>query len=101
MSRKDAVVLASRTVALLLIVWALTELSHLPERVYSFLRYLNPGPTPSPAIQYWRHYDLIDLGFLVTRIIGFSLLARWLFKGGPEVEELFLQSEFEENSVPN
>ena len=80
MSRKDALVLASRTLALLLVVWALGEASYLPERVHSFLRYNNQEPGASTAIQYWRHYYLISLGFLVTR----------LFKVGPEVEELFL-----------
>lgn len=37
MSKKDAVVLASRTLATLLIVWALTEVSHLPSALLSFL----------------------------------------------------------------
>jgi hypothetical protein len=77
MSRADAVVLASRSLALLFTVWALAEVSYLPDRLYSFL-------------QYGRHSDLITLGFLVTRIVGFSLLAMWLRRCGPEVEELLL-----------
>ena len=88
MSRKDAVLLASRTLALLLTVWALVEASYLPANMHSFLRYVNQEPGASTAIQFWRHYDLISLSFNVTRMIGFSLLAKWLFKGGPEVEEL-------------
>jgi hypothetical protein len=51
------------------------------------------------ATQYYRHADLISLSFLVTRIIGFSLLARWLFKGGLEVVELLLPATLEESPV--
>jgi hypothetical protein len=90
MSRKEAVMLASRTLAVLLTVSAMTEVSYLPESVHSFLHYLNPGSTSSTAVEYWRHYYLIRLGFLVTRIVGYSLMAMWLYKGGPEIEELLL-----------
>jgi hypothetical protein len=86
-SRKDALLLTSRSLALLLTVSALAEISYLPEFLHSFFRYINqePGSTTS---QYWRHYYLIRLGFLVVRIVGFSHMARWLYRGGPEVEEL-------------
>ena len=40
-SRKDAVTLASRTLAVLLTVWALRDVSYLPETLHSFLHYLN------------------------------------------------------------
>ncbi len=101
MSRRDAVVLASRTLALLLAMWALNEVSYLPETLHSFLRYINQEPASSTGLQYLRHYHLIRLGFLVTRIVGFSLMARWLYKGGPEVEELLLQPSPQENGVRN
>lgn len=92
MSREEAVVVASRTLAVLLMVWALTDVSYLPGYVYAFLHYWNvelPSPT---ATQYYRHSELISLGFLVVRIIGYATLARWLFNGGAEVAELLLPS---------
>ncbi len=98
MSRRDAVMLASRTLALLLVVWALTEVSYLPGVVHSFLRYSNREPGVSASIEYWRHYYLISLGFVVTRIVGFSLLARWLYAGGADIEELLLPSSSPESS---
>jgi hypothetical protein len=101
MSRKDAVVLASRALALLFAVWALGEASYLPERLHSFLHYINQEPGSSTAIQYLRHYYLITLGFLVTRIVGFSLMARWLYKGGPEVEELLSHPVPQDNAIQN
>lgn len=101
MSRKDAVVLASRTLAVLLTVWALTEVSHLPGTVHSFLNYLNHEPSSSPGVEYMRHSYLITLGFLITRIVGYSLMAMWLYKGGPEIEELLLPIVAEENRTQN
>jgi hypothetical protein len=96
MLRKDGVILASRTLAVLLTVWALTDVSYLPERLYSLLHYLNHESASPAASEYGRHYYLIQFGFLVTRIVGFSLMAMWLYKGGPDVEELLLPSS-EEN----
>ncbi len=101
MSREDALVLASRALALLFAVCALGEVSYLPERLHSFLHYINQEPGSSTAIQYLRHYYLITLGFLVTRILGFSLLARWLYKGGPEVEGLLSHPTPQESAVQN
>jgi hypothetical protein len=101
MSKKDAVVLASRTLALLLTVCALGEASYLPEILHSFLPYIHQEPGSSTAIQYWRHYYVIRLAFLVTRIIGFSLMARWLYQGGPEVEALLSGDAPQENAVQN
>jgi hypothetical protein len=98
MSRNDAVVLASRSLAVLLTLWALAAVSGLPEVLYSFLHYLNQEPTASTATQYWQHHYLIELGFLITRIVGYSLMARWLYRGGPEIEELLLPLAPPENS---
>jgi hypothetical protein len=98
MSRKDAVLLASRVFALLLTVGTLVEVSYLPEFVQSFLRYSADGPALTPSMQHLRHYDLIRLAFLITRIVGYSFMARWIYKGGPEVEELFLPSASDEGT---
>ncbi|HUO16379.1 MAG TPA: hypothetical protein VMX38_15440 [Verrucomicrobiae bacterium] len=96
MSRKDGVILASRTLAVLLLVWAFTELSHLPGTVYTFMHYSSVELSSASATRYYRHSDLIALGFLVARVIGFSLLSRWLYQGGPEVCELLLPSDTQE-----
>jgi hypothetical protein len=100
MSRKDAVVLASRTLAVLLTVWALSEVSYLPSSVYSFLHHANRVSVLSDEDQYWRHYYLTSLGFLITRIVGYTLTARWLFKCGPEVAEFLLPAN-EESAAQN
>jgi hypothetical protein len=98
MSRKDAVVMASRALSMVLTLWALAGVSVLPETVYAFLRYGNQQAT-SAYLEYWHHEHLIVLGFLITPIVGYSLMARWLYKGGPDVEQLFLPSAPEEGIV--
>ena len=98
MSKKDGVLLASRALALLFTVWALTAITSLPGEVFSFIHHSKNGPIVSSADQYWSHYYLIGLSFLVVRIVGYSLLARWLYKGGPEVEESLWPSSAEENA---
>ena len=93
MSKEDAVVLASRALALLFIVWALAEVANLPGYVQSFLHYSGHQSASLTNLDYWefwRHHYLIDISFLIAKVVGFSLLARWLFKGGPEVVELLL-----------
>jgi hypothetical protein len=99
MSRKDAAVLASRALALLFTVWALSEVSYLPVRVYEFLHHTNRESILSTASEYWYHYCIIYIGFLIVRVAGFSLLARWLFKGGPEVEKVFFPSAGEPSAA--
>jgi len=80
MSRRDAIVLASRTLALLLMVWALTEVSYLPALVHAFVHHSREGHESSVGSDYLHHYYLIVLSFTITRIIGYSLLGRWLFR---------------------
>lgn len=99
MSREEAVLLASRSLALLLTLSVLIGLSNLPTEILAFRHYVGHEMTPSSNLeywQYWRQHYLVELAFTVTRIIGLSLLARWLFKGGPEVAALFLPSTAEE-----
>jgi hypothetical protein len=75
------------------------EVSHLPGTLHSFLNYFNHEPSSSPGVEYMRHSYLISLGFLITRIVGYSLMAVWLRKCGPDVEKLLLPAESEEVPV--
>ena len=93
MSGKDATALASRTLATLFAVWALDDLSYVPQHVHTLLHYLG---SPSPSVEDTRHYYLLILGFHAVRIIGYSLLARWLFKVGPDVENFLLPPRLQE-----
>ena len=98
MSRKDAIVLASRTLATLLTVWALSDISYVPQSVHTLLHYL--GST-APSAEDTRHYYLLVLGFHAIRIVGYSLVARWLFTVGPDVEEFLLPDRLRETTDKN
>jgi hypothetical protein len=69
----------------------------LPGSVYGFLHYSNVELASPTSTLYYRHANLISLSFLVTRIIGYSLMARWLYRGGPEIEDLLLPAAPEES----
>jgi hypothetical protein len=98
MSRTEAITLASRTLALLLIVWALTEVAALPAYFHSYIYYSRHSASSSNLeyLRYMSHYYFIYIGFCITKIIGYFLLARWLFKGGPEVVLMLLPPTSEE-----
>jgi hypothetical protein len=87
MSKRDAVVLGSRLLALLLTVWALSELLNLPNSVYSLLHYADQVSVLSPAIQYWQHHYIMALGFLNRSNCwllpyGYVALQMWPRSGG-------------------
>jgi hypothetical protein len=96
-SRREAVVLGSRLLAILLSVWALSALSSVPETAYAFIRYAE-GPMTNGASEYWKHHYLMVLGFEITRVIGYSLMAAWLFRSGPDIEELLLPAHMRDGA---
>jgi hypothetical protein len=89
MSKRDAVVLASRTLALLLLVWTFSGFCSLPELVLSYIHYSRYEPATA-YVDYMRHYHLALLTVNVAKIIGFSVLAFWLHDAGPGVVETLL-----------
>jgi len=102
MSKQEVAVIPSRALAVLLTVWALSEVSYLPGHIQSYLHYAYHETTSStnlPYLQYMQHSYRLALCFHVARIVGYSLLARWLFKGGAEVSELFLPTSNEPQAV--
>ncbi len=99
MSKEDVVVLASRMLGILLLVSALEGLTYIPGGIYTVLHYSQVELSSPSTTQYYRHTNLIHLSFLVVRIVGYSLLARWLFNGGPEVMEWLLPSSANDTSA--
>lgn len=89
--------LASRVRGVLLAVSALADASYLPERVLLFLHYTNRSCL-AYVEQYRRGYEIVALGFPLIRISGFSLMSRWLLRGGSEMEELLVPGAQPESS---
>jgi len=96
-SSREAIVLRSRLLAVILILYALAALSNLPETIYSFRHYALEIE-PSVRTEYMRHLYLITVGFQITRIIGYSLMASWFFRCGPAIEELLLPAHLREQA---
>jgi hypothetical protein len=100
MQNQDAVGIAARALSVLFIASGLGEVSYLPEFINSYLHY-DVAATTSAYVEYMHHYYLLRLGFLITRIIGYFFMARWLHKGGPGVAELLLPSTPDQAAAQN
>ena len=88
MSRKEIVLLVSRAFALLLISWALVEITYLPERLFALSHHLSQSSV-LVAHDYWSSYYLIITVFLVLRMLALFLAAALFWRCGPWVEALF------------
>ena len=104
MSRKELVLVVSRTLSLLLIAWALVEITYLPERLFSLSHHVSERSVLASE-DYWTRYYLLITLFLVVRIIALFIAALMFWKCGPRVQTLFLAqsggSERSEQITPN
>ena len=90
MSKREAVVLASRVVALYLLCWAVSDIMHLPQEIMSFRHH----GTAAAHDWLWSAYR-VELTFYVVRIVGLFIVAEWLIKCGAGVYRYFLPLEGE------
>jgi hypothetical protein len=88
MSRKELVFIVSRALALLLISWALVEVSYLPERLFALTHHIGQGSVLA-KYDYWSSYYLVVTSFLVARILALLLVAQSFWRCGPRVQALF------------
>ena len=89
MTKREAVVLASRALALYLICWALSDVTHLPQVVFSFRHHSSVLVTHD----YWWNYYRIELTFYLVRIVALFVTAGWLIKPGEGIYRYFFPSE--------
>jgi len=88
MSRKELVLLVSRAFALLLITWALVEVTYLPDRLFALFHHLSQRSVLATR-DYWSTYDLILTGSTAVRMLALFLAAAVFWRCGPRVEALF------------
>jgi hypothetical protein len=88
MSRRDIAFIASRTLALLLLTWAFTEATYLPERVLALSHYSGLRSVLASSDYLSRYYQSI-LIFNLLRLFAFVGAAVVLWRFGPRVERLF------------
>src|SRR5450631_4755511 len=88
MSRKELVLLVSRTFALFLTTWALVEVTYLPHTLYSLFHHLSVQSALA-TYDYWSRYDSILAVCGVFRMIAMFLVAALFWRCGPWVQALF------------
>ncbi len=88
MTREDMAVVASRSLALLMTVWTLVDVTHLPEQIFSLLHHVGHQSVVGPA-DYWTGYYSLVIAFHVIRLLVMALAGVWFWKGGPVPERLF------------
>jgi hypothetical protein len=87
MSRKEMVLLASRTFALLLTSWVFVELSYLPERISTLWHHMTLQSVMATSDYAGRYYALL-IAMNVLRILVLSLGAILFWRCGPRIEAL-------------
>lgn len=88
MTREDAAIVASRSLALLMAVWTLVELTELPVRIFSLLHHVGQQSVLGTR-SYWSTYYSLEVAFHVIRVLVTSLAGIWFWRGGPLPETLF------------
>lgn len=92
MLRKELILIASRTFAMLMAVWTLTDVTYLPERIFAYSHHLALRSVLVTE-DYLTSYYLLILAFTVVRIAGLAIAAGWFWRCGPRVESLLLPSD--------
>jgi hypothetical protein len=92
MSRKEAVLLVSRGLAMIQLISAFIEITTLPHRLVSLHHYTSRigASTATQSDYYFRSYDQVDIAFLFARIAGLLLFAFLFWNCGPWVERILL-----------
>jgi len=106
MSRKEAVLLVSRALAIIQLITALDELTYFPNRIIALLHHAQHDSVlpPSNVHTYFSTYftlnDRVELAFLCVRTAAFLILAVVFWNCGPWIERVLLsKSEDQEESA--
>ena len=92
MSQKDAVLIASRVVALYFFFWAIDNLTYLPIHLLSFSHHSGEHSV-LVGTSYWFRYYLEELILLCVRTALLSGAAWWFYRCGPKVQAFLLPAE--------
>jgi hypothetical protein len=97
MSRKEAVLLVSRALAVIQLISALIELTELPDRFVSLHHYTDmiASGAATQGSYYFKSYDEIGIAFNFARIGCLMVFAFLFWNCGPWVEGFLLPTKFE------
>jgi hypothetical protein len=92
MTKKGFVQIASRALALNLVIWSVVELVYIPGHVFSIAHYVNiQGRSPSQEYFLWS--DIIVLLSRVVLCAALFLASVWVYRCGPSIEAFLSPSE--------
>ena len=92
MSKKEAVLLVSRTLAIIQLVTAFIDITYLPVYIMDIRHHSGNVSVlmTSPSNDFWLSYYRVDIALLVLRIAALLLLATALWSCGPWIERVLL-----------
>jgi len=91
MSTKDAVTIASRTLAIYMLFWFISDLTYLPSHLFSVWHHENTLRS-AMATTYWRDSNRLSLALHPLRMVLLFFAVQWFYRSGPKVQEYFLAS---------
>jgi hypothetical protein len=92
MTKKGFVQIASRALALNMVMWSVAELALVPARVFSVAHYLN-FQGRSPSQEYFLRDEIIWLLSHVVLSAAIFIASVWVYRCGPSVEAFLSPSE--------
>ena len=92
MSRKEAVLLVSRALAMIQLISAFLEITTLPDRLVSLNHYTSRinASRAIPSDYYFKSYDQVGIAFMFARIAGLLIFAFIFWNCGPWIERVLL-----------
>lgn len=97
MTKKEAVVLASRALALYLICWGLSDVTYLPQVLLDIHHHWHHSSVLVNEIgpDYYLRYHEVQLALYLVRISALLFVARWLIRHSDSVYRYFTGNESE------
>ena len=93
MSKRDAVLIASRAFALYFFCWAADNVTYIPGRLHS----LSYHRSVLYSENYFHRADMISLVSLIVRVAVLLAAAVWFYRSGPRLQSFFIPSQREES----
>jgi hypothetical protein len=96
-SKKEAVIIACRALAVYLLFWFLQDLTLLPSNLFSLWHHRDMlGATEWTT--YLRNSELISLTFRLLRMVALFFAVQWFYRAGPALQRYFLDSTDKESA---
>jgi hypothetical protein len=95
MSKRDAVVLVSRALALYLLCWSFSEFTYMPTTLFSLSHHVGQRSVLRSS-DYFSDYDVLSVALRAVRLVILLGVAIWLYNCGSSTKRYFWHN----NDVP-